>query len=104
LKDMPFATAPSGERTIALSGDLDIAVRARLQERFEDALAEAVHITVDMTNVTYMDSSAIGALIWLYRELEEREGSLRILLRKNAAYRLLEIAGLTNVLTLEIVS
>ncbi len=103
LEGTPLATALRGDQTIALSGDLDLAAREQLERRFKEAAAEAANVTVDLTEVTYMDSSAIGALIRLYRELRERGGSLRIRLHKNAAYRLLEIAGLTGVLTLEVV-
>jgi hypothetical protein len=42
-------------------------------------------------------------LIALYRRLQERDGALRVRLHRNAAYRLLEIAGLTGVLPLELV-
>lgn len=95
--------AAHGERTIALSGDLDLAVRADLEERFEAAAREAQKVTVDLTDVAYMDSSAIGALISLYRRVDERNGTLCLRMHRNAAYRLLEIAGLTGVLPIEIV-
>ena len=101
LKDTPF-TASSGERTIALSGDLDLAVREELRQQFE-AAGDAANVIVDLTEVTYMDSSAIGALVRLHRDVNERNGTLVIRLRKNAAYRLLEIAGLVGMLTLEVV-
>lgn len=103
MKDTPFATASTGERTIALSGDLDLAMRAQLSERFEDAAAQSNSVIVDLTQVTYMDSSAIGALIALYRVLHGRGGALRLRLRRNAAYRLLEIAGLTGAFPIDLV-
>src|SRR5690348_10743566 len=56
VKDRPFAAAPIGERTIALSGELDLAVRAQLQEQFQDAVAGVNSVAVDLTQVTYMDS------------------------------------------------
>ncbi len=103
LRDTPFVTVPDGERTITLSGDLDLAMREQLVEQFTEAARNSRHVTVDLTEVTYMDSSAIGALISLYRGVRERAGTFRVRLRRNAAYRLLEIAGLTGVLTLEVV-
>lgn len=100
---MSFATALSGERTIVLSGELDLAVRDQLARQFTDAARETQNVTVDLTAVSYMDSSAIGAMISLYRDVMERGGAFRVRARNNAAYRLLEIAGLTGILTIEIV-
>lgn len=100
---MPLATAPNGERTIVLSGDLDLAVREQLAQQFAVASREVQHVTVDLTDVTYMDSSAIGTLILLYRNVTAHGGTLRLRLRRNAAYRLLEIAGLTSAFTIDVV-
>lgn len=70
-------------------------------QQFTDAARESQQVTVDLTDVTYMDSSAIGTLISLYRNVIEHGGTMRVRLRRNSAYRLLEIAGLTGVLPLE---
>lgn len=101
MESPPFADAP--DRTIALSGDLDLAVREELQKRFDEAGLAAHYVTLDLTDVNYMDSSAIGAMILLHRRLREKDGELRFRLRKNGAYRLLEIAGLIAVFPVEIV-
>ena len=72
-------------------------------QQFADAARESRAVTVDLTDVTYMDSSAIGTLIALYRDVTKYGGTMRVRLRRNSAYRLLEIAGLTGVLPLEVV-
>ena len=95
MESPTFANAP--EETIALSGDLDLAVRAQLQRRFDEAGENAQRVTLDLRDVTYMDSSAIGAMIALHRKLRAKGGYVRFRLRRNAAYRLLEIAGLLDV-------
>lgn len=102
MKETTFATIPSGARTIVLAGELDIATRAELAEKFEGAAEHSSDITVDMTAVTYMDSSAIGALIGLHRQLGEAGRHLNLRMRRNAALRLLEIAGLTSVLDIDV--
>ena len=89
--------APERVATVALHGELDLSMRSQLRERFEEASQRAVDVIVDLTGVTYMDSSAISALIALHRELFERNGTLQLHMKRNAAYRLVEIAGLTDV-------
>lgn len=98
-----LSLAGEHERSIALVGDLDLSVRSALQDRFDDAADAAKIVLVDLREVTYMDSSAIGALISLHRRLKSKGGELRLRLRHNPAYRLLEIAGLIDVFRLEVV-
>lgn len=103
MEESTFATIPGRGKTVSLSGELDLASRHSLRATFEEAAATSCDVTVDMTEVTYMDSSAISALISLHRELYERNRSMRIRMRRNAAYRLLEIAGLNTIFEMEIV-
>jgi anti-sigma B factor antagonist len=100
LESLSFADVPN--QTIALAGDLDLAVRSELQRRFDEAGDTATNVTLDLREVTYMDSSAIGAMIALHRRLREKGGNVRFFLRKNAAYRLLEIAGLVDAFPTEV--
>ena len=89
--------------TVKLVGDQDVARRRELQNRFEAVAAAAQFVTVDLTDVTYMDSSAISAIVALQRSMLQKSGRLRLLMRKNAAYRLMEIAGLVTVFETEII-
>lgn len=61
------ATTPGrGPRrlTIALSGEIDVAVRERLYQVVDDhrLLAGDVEVTVDVTRVTFMDSTGLSFL------------------------------------------
>ena len=56
------------------------------------------NILVDLTNVFYVDSSGLGALLFGLRQLREIEGALKILGANNRITNLIRIAKLEQVL------
>ena len=57
-------------------------------------------VVVDLEAVTFLDSSALGALVGVLRRLRERDGQLRIVQPRTAAARIFELTGLDAVLDL----
>ena len=57
-------------------------------------------MVVDLAAVTFLDSSALGAIVGLFRRLRERDGRLRIVQPTGAASRIFEHTGLDAVLDL----
>ena len=102
LEDMAFAVVRDGHCTIALHGELDVATRARVEAELATVPDMNEDVVLDCREVTYMDSSAIAAFVRLYRDVDERGHTMRILMRRNAAYRLLEIAGLNDIFSIEV--
>jgi anti-anti-sigma factor len=76
----------NGTRFVTVSGEVDMSVA--------DALAEALHgpqLFVDMTQVTFIDSTATSCL------LHALEASEKLILRRSAQVeRLLELSGLSD--------
>jgi anti-sigma B factor antagonist len=54
-------------------------------------------IVVDLSDVSYIDSGGIGALVQLYTELTARGGRLKLLHPSWASARVLQITHLTSV-------
>lgn len=79
-------------------GDIDSAVVPALQHDLSAAIdAGLIHAILDLREVTYADSSALGLLVWLDREVMPREGRV-VLTGANAnVSRILELSGLVGV-------
>jgi anti-anti-sigma factor len=82
-------------------GELDI----RSEFRFRSLLADAEdqtrrgpHLVVDLSNLTFMDSTGLGVLMGLRSGLVERGGDLWIVAPEGSGRRLLELTGLHKVL------
>jgi anti-sigma B factor antagonist len=87
---------------VTLRGEIDAftspGLRNELRELVEEDDAHAV--VVDLSGVTFLDSSALGALVGLLRRLRERDGRLLIVQPATAARRIFEHTGLDAVLDL----
>lgn len=81
-----------------LGGDIDIAMVPELRSAF-DSLVESgvINVVIDLEQVTYADSSALGLLVWLDARLREREGSIFLTGANKDVSRILEISGLVSV-------
>ena len=87
---------------VTLRGEIDAftapTLRADLRHLVEERGARIV--VVDLEAVTFLDSSALGALVGAFRRLRERDGQLRIVEPRAAASRIFELTGLDAVLDL----
>ena len=81
--------------SILVKGELDMAATPGLTEAIVGAKDRA-RITLDLSGVTFLDSSAIGALVASGREVSEAGGRLEIGPRSDIVNRVLEITGLAE--------
>lgn len=89
-----IGVADDGAVTVALDGELDMAVAPALRDVLTAAGSGARIVRVDLANVTFMDSSGLMAFITYGRELDLAGGRLQLADRSYQVDRLLEIAGL----------
>jgi anti-sigma B factor antagonist len=92
------SAGPGGRSTVAVSGEIDIATAAEFARRVRDELRGAP-VLVDLSEVTFMDSSGVRAIDVLLRE-REREGWDLLFAHGmgEAVTQVLEITGLSGVL------
>jgi anti-sigma B factor antagonist len=94
--------APDG--AIIASGDIDVAggpiLDAAIVEQ-EDALDGSASIVVDLTDVTFIDSSGLRSLLGASRRAGERSGTVVLRSPSPAVQRLLEITGTTAQFSIE---
>ena len=65
-----------GTCVVRLSGDIDTAIVPELQTRLGSALAGGCdNVVLDLCEVVYADSSALGLLVWLDHRLGPAEAA-----------------------------
>jgi anti-sigma B factor antagonist len=89
----------AGAGVVSARGDLDLATVVAFRADLNDQLtAGTSQVVVDLSEVTFIDSTAVGALVTASRALQRRGGSLLLVCRTSRVLRVLEITGLDTVL------
>ena len=96
MAEFTTTTGPDGTPVLAVAGELDIAGVDEFLEHGDKLLhTGAPVVTVDLGEVTFIDSSGIGALVRLHHSTAEGQ-LLRIRDVPQSVARVLEITGLTD--------
>lgn len=86
-----------GHPVVFVYGEIDVLTAPRLHETLQEVIAESPSsLLVDLANVTFIDSTGLGALVVAHRHLEERGGKLRLVSVPPPVAQILEVTGLTN--------
>ncbi len=90
------------ERTkdgLRISGELDLNAAPQLKAELIQLIEEGHRdIVVDLTETTFLDSTALGALAGRFRDLKSKGGSLSVICSNENVLDTLEIAGVTHAL------
>ena len=92
-------TEDGGELLIfKLRGSLDLATSPTVRAALTDATEKGKRdLVVDLTQLEFLDSTGLGALIGAHRRATEHGGSLRLIVSEGPIARLLTITGLIRV-------
>lgn len=85
----------AGAVGIRVRGELDMSAAPGLTEAIAK-VKDGATVVLDLSGVTFLDSSAIGALVGCGREITEGGGRLQIGPRSDIVRRVLEITGLAE--------
>jgi anti-sigma B factor antagonist len=89
------------QTVVALAGEIDLSNHVALRTTLNDLIVGgAVDLVLDMTDVTFMDSTGLGAMIGTRRRVHAFQGSLAIVLTNVAILRVFEVTGLDKVFDL----
>ncbi|WP_260258423.1 STAS domain-containing protein [Vibrio intestinalis] len=82
--------------TLELNGNLDADGSRSAQQHIDQIIADPSHseVEIDFEKVTFLDSSGVGAIVYLYKRLVERERNMRI---ENVKGQPLEIMTLLRI-------
>ncbi len=85
---------------IRLAGSVDLEHAPEIRQRLLDAVAERVDIFVDLSEVTYIDSSGIACLVEALQAARDHSASLGLVAVSRQAMRVLELARLDMVFSI----
>jgi anti-anti-sigma factor len=86
-----------GRAVLQISGELDLATVAVLQDAVADELraGQPGEIVLDLSGLTFLDSSGLGALLQIRSDTMAAGGALTMAAVAPGAARVIEIAGLS---------
>jgi anti-anti-sigma factor len=97
------ARTEDGSVHIALSGEIDLANAATVEDELRAAIShQPSAVSVDLTNLTYMDSVGISILFALVSRLKPLQITLKLIVPLDApTRRLIEISGIETFASLQ---
>ncbi|MFF4276878.1 STAS domain-containing protein [Streptomyces sp. NPDC001536] len=92
------STATDGIRVLTLAGEIDYDTGQSLRQALDAAETPRPRIVVDLSRVTFMDSTGINLFIAAHRDLIEAGGWMRLAAPTQAVMRTLQIVGVDAVI------
>jgi anti-sigma B factor antagonist len=87
---------------VVLIGEVDLSTSGRLRETLIAISNSGENrVVVDMSNVTFMDSTGLSALVGPLKRFRTMKGEIVLRSPAKAVQKVLEITGLTRVFTIE---
>lgn len=73
-------STPEGDLIIELNGELDALGAVEIRPVLEDVVDEkqAENVSLDLSDVSFLDSSGIGAIVFLYKRLKTTGRNLEL--------------------------
>src|SRR5262249_658184 len=84
---------------VQVKGEVDVMTAPQLRERMRDLAAKgAVHLMIDLRDVSFIDSSGLGVLVGGLKRVRHENGSVRLVIATRRILHIFEVTGLTRVL------
>ncbi|HKX76775.1 MAG TPA: STAS domain-containing protein [Acidimicrobiia bacterium] len=82
---------------VKVDGEIDLATVEQLESAVDQALRSgATQLVIDLTGVTFLDSTGLRALLQTHGRMSDLGGSLALVLNGGPVERLLDIAGVAG--------
>lgn len=91
-----IVVACSGLARVKVSGEVDIAVAPALATALSTAAHDAEQVIVDLSGVTFIDSTGLHVILTAQDELRQSGGRLVLIRGPSQVQRLFEITGVAN--------
>ena len=83
---------------VAASGEIDMATVGGLRVELEQAAASGAEVWVDLTDVGFIDSTGLSALVVAHRAMSDGPERFAVICPDGPARRALEVCGLGELL------
>jgi anti-sigma B factor antagonist len=91
----------AGHHVIAARGEIDLFTAPDLKQVLTDAIEGGEHrVVIDLSEVSFLDSTALGVLIGAVKRLRSRGGALAIVNTDSSIAKTFEITGLDQIFTI----
>jgi anti-sigma B factor antagonist len=97
--EVSVTSRPSGERTVVhVTGEIDVYTAPILREELA-TLIDAHHtdLVVDLSDVSFMDSTGLGVLVGALKKIKTVGGDLRLVIDQEKVLKVFRITALTQV-------
>src|SRR3954465_12430218 len=101
--ELALREAPLGDdrHVVAVRGEIDLFTAPELKQKLTDAIESGKsRIVVDLTETSFLDSTALGVLIGAVKRLRTRDGALVIVNVDQNIAKTFEITGLDQIFTI----
>lgn len=89
-----------GKLVVALAGEVDLEHCVAVRRLLLDAVGRGKDLLVDLSRVTYLDSSGIASLIEALQTASKNGTALRLFAANTQVWRVFELARLDKVFTI----
>lgn len=84
---------------VCVAGEIDAYTAPKLREKlFPLAEEEKVSMIIDLSGVSYMDSTGLGVFVGTFKNVRSKQGDFEIVGLSNRLKRLFEITGLADII------
>lgn len=90
---------PEGRRVVRVTGALDLATSDRVERALVDAFDASDAVRLDLSSVSFLDSSGMRGVLRAYRTATERGATFEVVPGPPAVQRVLHITGVAARLT-----
>ncbi|EUJ22750.1 anti-anti-sigma factor (antagonist of RsbW) [Listeria grandensis FSL F6-0971] len=92
----------SNHAKVVVGGEIDAYTAPKLKESLSQFMdQENVKLQIDLTDVSYMDSTGLGVFVGLFKNLRVRNSELELVGLSDRIFRLFEITGLTDIIEIK---
>ncbi|HZZ97514.1 MAG TPA: STAS domain-containing protein [Jatrophihabitantaceae bacterium] len=97
--DLRTDTVNGTVTVVAVDGDVDMSTAPQLEERLS-ALSSggARNLIIDLTDVEFLDSSALGVLVGIHKQVSAAGGTIKLVCGHPRIERIFAITRLTEVI------
>lgn len=86
------------EVRLTVSGEVDLETSAALTEALTEVVSSR-HVALDLTDVGYMDSTGLRAILVAKEDIERAGGTLEVVAASRIVARLIDLSGVTGLLS-----
>ena len=77
--NLEYIDTPAGDITVKLSGEMDALGCTKIRAKLDHVInTNNSNVILNLNNVNFLDSSGIGAIVFLYKRLKAQQRALTI--------------------------